>query len=162
MRDYHYPATARFNVILILLAFAPTAMAGDGEIPDPGKWYAESYGPVWLEEPWNKADEAISYYHSEIMVHEPDGEFTSHNTAPWIKGALAGWEAEGWLGSHVPDIQVNRINKSTVSFTTRWLDHYKEAEDEYSCAWYMADLMEGQWKFTHYAPMDCASIEFGD
>jgi hypothetical protein len=70
------------------------------------------------------------------------------------------WRAEGWTSSQVPDIRINRINNSTASFTTCWLDHYSNREDDCSCAWYLADVIDGTWKFTHFAPIDCRAHGF--
>lgn len=152
----------RYLLSVFFILFAPISGVADVEVPDPGIWYAEQYAPLWRDEPWTKADEVLTFYHSEIQVHEPGGEIVTHETAVWMREILAGWEAEGWLGSQVPDIRVERINHSTASFTTRWLDHYKDAEDDYSCGWYLADLIDGQWKFTQYAEVDCASRDWGE
>lgn len=134
--------------------------AGTPVITDPEKWYAESYGPLWHDSSWDKEEEILFHYHYEIWVHSADGEPQRMQTDKWIGEAMEEWRAEGWTGSKVPDIRINRINESTASFTTRWVDHYSNREDDYSCAWYLADLIDGNWKFTHFAPIDCSAHGF--
>jgi hypothetical protein len=129
-------------------------------VTDPEKWYAESYGPLWHDNPWDRLEEILSHYHSDFWYHPAEGEPDLQQTDKRITEAMEEWRAEGWTSSEVPDIRLNRINDSTASFTTRWLDHYSNREDDYSCAWYLADVIDGKWKFTHFAPIDCESHGF--
>lgn len=145
---------------LYCLLVVNTSVVAASDVADPEEWYVQSYGPVWIDRPWDKLDQILGFYHPEITVHETDGELVSLRTESWMVESLEEWVADGWVSSEVPDVRVNRVNASTATFTTRWLDHYKNREDEYSCAWYLADLMEGQWKFTHIAPVDCATHGF--
>lgn len=141
-------------------AVPAAADAGNAGAIDPETWYAESYGPLWHDQSWDKMEEILSHYDAEIWDHSAEGKPQRIQTDTWIEGAMKEWRAEGWVSSEVPDIRINRINSSTASFTTRWLDHYSNREDEYSCAWYLADLIGGTWKFTQFASVDCEAHGF--
>ena len=149
-----------FSVLSALVTALTVSPVTASDPSDPERWYADHYGPLWEHEPWEKTAQILDYYHTEIQVHAGDGEITTKQTAEWITSALELWKAEGWVSSEVPDIRTNRINETTASFTTRWLDHYAGSEDEYSCAWYLADRIDGKWKFTQYAPIDCDAHGF--
>jgi hypothetical protein len=155
-----YLRKSGFHVLPVLML--AMAVSGDvaAETPDPEKWYAEDYVPIWRKVTPNTADEATYFYHSEIRGHEPGGEVITYDAPTWLTDLVAEWVADGWTGSEVPNIQVNRINESTTSFTARYLDYYEGGATEYSCGWYLADLMDGQWKFTHYAEINCANLDF--
>ena len=151
--------------ICVLIVFGLSTIpalthAGNAAAADPEKWFVESYGPLWHDKSWDTQEEILSHYHSEIWDHSADGEPQRRQTDNWISEAMGEWRAEGWTSSEVPDIRINRINDSTASFTTRWVDHYSNREDEYSCAWYLADLIDGKWKFTHFASIDCEAHGF--
>jgi hypothetical protein len=148
------------TTFLTVIGVATTAGADMSQAPDPETWYSQSYGPLWHDSSWDKLDEILAHYHSEIWAHPPDGEPELRQSGPWIRESMTEWRAEGWTHSEVPEIRVNHINDSTASFTTRWVDHYSNRDDDDSCAWYLADLIDGEWKFTQFAPIDCASHGF--
>jgi hypothetical protein len=157
MKHTLFVRTTSFIMVLVCASISQQALGGD---QDPAQWYSKNYAPVWLTEPWNKAEEATAFYHSSIQLHEPGEGVSTHDSATWISESLEQWKSEGWLGSEMTDLQVDRINESTTAFKSRWRDYYKEADDEYSCGWYVADLMDGEWKFTQYATIDCATHGF--
>ena len=145
--------------VILLLLSATTASADPGQ-PDPAQWYQDDYGALWLDQPWNKQDKIAQYYESKISTHEASGEMTTVDFAPWLAGAIEEWRADDWLWSEVSALKVDRLNASTVTFKASWRDHYGERDDEISCGWYLADLHDGQWKFTNYATIDCAEHGF--
>ena len=91
-----------------------------------------------------------------LLSHDASGKIESVISQEWLDVAIKGWRADAWTGSELVGIQTDRLNESTVVFKSRWLDHYKDREDEYSCGWYVADLRDGSWVFTNYADIDCA------
>jgi len=115
---------------------------------------------AFFEEPWTKGDQTSRFYAAQIQDHEPAGEIVTYESIPWMEGLLKMWKNDGWLRSEIAELRVTRINASTTSFMARWDDFYKAREDEFSCGWYLADLIDGQWKFTHYATIDCAAHGF--
>ena len=140
-------------LLLLILSFSEAW----ADPPDPEAWFRNEYGPVWKDVSAELAGKIKAFYHAEVTVHEPGGERITHNTSQWVDELLTLWSGEGWLGSSVPDIRTHRINDTTA---TRWLDLYTGGESEFSCGWYLADYIDGQWQFTHYAEMDCASQDF--
>ena len=144
------------SIILYFSMMVNISVAASSDTPDPEEWYTQSYGPIWSNKPFDKLDEILGFYHSEIHIHEPEGGLISLNTDAWITDSMKEWVADGWVSSEVPDIRMNRISVSTASFTTRWLDHCTDREDEYSRAWYLANLIDGEWKFTQFAAIDCS------
>ena len=154
MKHVGFSTTLCLTVLLIVAALPSSGEADAHAFMDPAQWYANSYGPLWHDQSWEKVDEILAHYDTEIWDHPAAGQAERKQTAQWLAEAMQEWRAEGWVSSEVPDIRVNHINASTASFTTRWLDHYENREDEYSCAWYLADRIDGSWKFTHFAPID--------
>ena len=144
--------------LALIFVLCSTAVVADSEVADPEKWYMESYGPLWNVDPYNKINEVLSHYHSEIIDHNDGGVLNQQSTAAWISGSFELWKEDGWTTSELTDLQVDRISESVTSFKSRWLDHYKDAEDEYVCGWYFAELIDGHWKFTQYATIDCATL----
>ena len=69
--------------------------------------------------------------------------------------ALLAWRDDGWIGSDMTALQSRPINGTTVAFIMQWNDRYENSPDELSCSWYLANRVEGEWKFTAYADSDC-------
>lgn len=141
--------------ILLAASWMNTVLA---ENRDPETWFREDYVPLWFENDDKLATRVGAFYAAEIMVHEPGDALASRDSAHWLNTLLRQWTEDGWIGSSAPDIRVHRINGVTASFTTRWLDRYAGGEELYSCGWYLADLIDGEWKFTRYAEMDCEQL----
>lgn len=145
------------SIFLLSFLCLADAMA---DVPDPEQWFRTDYAPIWRVSADLQSGLVASFYHSEIIIHEPGEGRGRVDSDQWIDELLTTWASEGWLGSTVPDIRAHRINETTTTFTTRWLDRYEGGETEYSCGWYLADYLDGQWQFTHYAEMDCAAQGF--
>ena len=108
-----------FALTFIGFSSVPAAVhAESAGVTDPEKWYAESYGPLWHDNAWDKVNEILFYYDSEVWDHSADGEPVRNQADIWIRDAMKEWRAEGWTGSEVPDIRINRINDmcSAVNF----------------------------------------------
>lgn len=159
MKNNRFHSRSVYAAPFLILLLSSILEASD--VPDPGRWYAESYAPLWREVTSDSANGVAPFYHSELREHVPTGEILVHESAIWLTESIARWREEGWTGSEVPNLLVNRINASTVSFNARYRDYYDGGETEYSCGWYLADLVDGQWKFTGYAEMDCGSHDWG-
>jgi hypothetical protein len=160
VKSFQFRKSGLLGLMFLSLTISTLSAAEKGQVPDPEKWYLESYGAMWSSEPWNNGDQTLNFYAANIQEHEPGGGIVSYDSVSWMEGLLAMWKDEGWLGSEVGALRVTRINESTVSFMARWDDRNKGADDEISCGWYLADLMDGQWKFTQYANIDCAEHGF--
>ncbi len=143
--------------ILFTLVFglAVTDAVADTSTADPEEWYVKGYAPHWNEAPWESLEQISAYYDQKILSHDASGKIESVTSQEWLDVAIKGWQADAWTGSELVGIQTDRLNESTVAFKSRWLDHYKDREDEYSCGWYLADLRDGSWVFTNYADIDC-------
>jgi hypothetical protein len=140
---------------LLLLNTAPV-MSGEPST-DPQAWYRDSYGPLWLNEPWDQVNAMLGHYADNVTTHESSGSITTTDKHQWLAEPIAQWRAEGWLGSELKALKTDRLNASTASFKASWLDHYSSAPDELSCGWYLADRQAGRWQFTAYADIDCAA-----
>lgn len=147
----------------LILCFALTLASSDStwaEAPDPEAWYRDQYAPLWEDNPQAVADSVKPFYHSQIVLNEPCGRLAARDSAQWLDENVSIWVDEGWLGSNVSDLRVDRVNATSVTFTARWLDRYQERDDEYSCGWYAADVFDGQWQFTRYEDLDCDAQNF--
>jgi hypothetical protein len=74
----------------------------------------------------------------------------------WLSQGIEGWRSDGWVSSILAGYQLDQLNPSTALFKSKWLDLYEDGSEEFSCAWYMADLNGGRWTFTDYAEIECA------
>ncbi len=148
MRKY---LTTLFSILLC------ASVGADNEQADPEQWYREAYGPIWADRPTERLDEILEYYADEVVVHSSEGEISRQDNFKWLSALMTEWQEGGWLSSELKGLQIDRINASTVSFKSSWLDHYEGAEDQISCGWYLAGLDGDQWRFTVYTEIDCAS-----
>ena len=146
----------RYLFMSFALLFASQALAS----PDPEKWFVEDYGSLWLEEPWTKVEEIYSHYTETVVSRSPGESPVTMRTREWMGPSFDVWRAEGWVSSEVVDIETDRLNETVVVFKTRWRDDLEDGSVEYSCGWYLADLIDGQWKNSQYATIDCAEHGF--
>lgn len=124
---------------------------------DPEAWFRDSYAPLWSERPGEKLDDMLAHYDDEVVSHRADGTRTRTPRREWLEPSLEGWLEEGWLRAELTGLEVDRLNASTVVFKARWADHYVAEPTEMSCGWYLADRVNGEWRITTYADLDCAS-----
>ena len=125
--------------------------------PNPDDWYQNQYAPLWMEKPWDSVAQVVAFYDATIFLHSGDEAATATPSRQWLASQIAGWQADGWLGSAVAEYQSDRLNPTTVTFKVKWRDWYADGHEEYSCGWYLADLANGGWAFTQYADVDCAA-----
>jgi len=147
----------RKYVATLITTFLCTSVIADNQQAEPEQWYREMYSPIFLDSPAERLDEIQKYYADEMLIHSSEGETSRQDKIKWLSGLLAAWQGDGWLTSELKDLHIDRINVSTVSFKSSWVDHYEGAEDEISCGWYLAGLDGDQWKFTAYTYIDCAA-----
>ena len=119
------------------------------------QWYRESYAPLWADDPQGNVGAAAAFYAATLTIHSQDGGLSVVNTSEWIRDSVTGWIAEGWLTSDLAGLEAQEINSTTFSFTTRWQDHYRDQDSEYSCGWYLVDRVDGEWKISGYAESEC-------
>lgn len=146
-------------VTLVFLGLFGTAVAEEGSL-DPEAWYRDAYAPLWESDPGNNVDEMLGFYAESIESHGADGEISRDATTEWLGDSVHIWLSEGWLNSRLQDLEVDRINPTTTNFKASWVDSYEESPNELACGWYLADLVDGEWKFTAYADLDCAAHGF--
>ena len=145
--------------MLALSCFAVCASADDA-VANPESWYRDAYAPLWAQDPGGNADKMLVFYADTIETHSPDGQITRTDKATWLNEPMGEWLADGWLGSELQGLETDRINEATTSFKASWLDRYEEDYEELACGWYLADLLDGAWKFTAYADIDCDAHGF--
>ncbi len=126
---------------------------------EPESWFRDGYAPLWTDKPGAQLDAMLSYYAPEIVSHRATGEITSDASATWLGPSVETWLAEGWLRSELVELEVDRLNESTVVFKARWADIYAHDPTDHSCGWYLADFIDGAWRFTSYADLDCSALE---
>ena len=147
----------RFSVftalLIICLAIVPMAQAQQ-EIPDPELWYRNDYAVIWANAPWEQHDALISHSADQVMAHSLDDGITMLGK-DWLTLSLQGWRDEGWLNSELADLKVDRLNETLATFKAMWRDNMVDNGVEYGCAWYQADYLEGAWKLSGYADIDC-------
>lgn len=124
----------------------------------PEAWVREAYAPLWQNASAVTADIAPVYYHDPVAYHPADGRFQHARPGPWLEGLLAGWATSGWAGSTLDGYRQQRINDRTWALTMRWRDRYPGGAAEHSCGWYLAARVDGGWKFTAYAPVECSEV----
>ena len=150
----------RRSIITFIFGLIVVAANADTEPDDPEQWYAKSYAPLWAEVSWDKMDQVSSHYDDIIYSHESSGDIVAVQSREWLTAKIKGWRADGWIGSDLAGLTVDRLNRTTVVFKSRWHDRYSDGVAEYSCAWYMANLRDGRWLFTNYTDIDCTAHGF--
>ncbi len=149
----------RLLTCLISLVLIFSSAGADTVNGDPERWFRDGYAPLWTEQPGAQLDAMLSYYAPNIVSHRGTGEITTENSAEWLGPSVNTWLAEGWLRSELVALEVDRLNESTVVFKARWADFYANDPTDYSCGWYLADFIDGAWRFTSYADLDCSALE---
>ena len=140
-------------LLLIIAVLAPPVSSA--ATPDPDKWYRAGYAPLWADKPGDNIGRILGYYADEVETRSADGSITRTEKGKWLKAPMEGWLAEGWLRATLIRLETDRINDTTASFKAAWRDEYKDSPDEISCGWYLADVVDGRWRFTVYADLDC-------
>lgn len=143
----------QLSLFLIAVGFLGTAVANQ-HIPDPEAWYRDSYAPIWADAPWDQPDALRAHSADRVTIHTLDeGVIILGND--WLLANLQTWRDEGWLNSELSALQTDRINDTMATFKVRWQDNNVGDEVEFSCSWYQADFLNGAWKLTGYADIDC-------
>lgn len=149
----------RFLACLGALLFLATAVGAETSPGDPERWFRDGYAPLWSDRPGDQLDAMLTYYATEIVSHRATGEITTDASAEWLGPSVETWLAEGWLRSELVGLETDRLNESTVVFKARWADVYGNDPTDYSCGWYLADFIDGAWRFTAYADLDCSALD---
>ncbi len=79
----------------------------------------------------------------------------SLDSLQWISGALEEWKIAGWVRSEIAEMDFEMFNPTTASFKTRWRDYYNGGNIAYECTWYLADFVDGSWKISAVASINC-------
>ena len=69
--------------------------------------------------------------------------------------AIVSWLNDGWLRSELAALQFDQLNSHTAAFKAKWRDYYTDDVTAYECGWYLADVIEGRWRITEYATIQC-------
>lgn len=126
---------------------------------DPERWFRQGYAPLWNDKPGERLDAMLSFYAPDIVSHRATGEITTDASAAWLGPSVKTWLAEGWLRSELTTLETDRLNETTVVFKARWMDYYAAEPRDESCGWYLADFLDGAWRFTSYADLDCSDFD---
>ena len=145
-------------LLALTLSFSLSAFADSAAPTDPEHWYNTEYAPVWDIGVSDRLDKGASHYEAEILVQSENGSFSTVNYKDWIASLLILWAEEGWTGSQVTELSMQRINQTTASFKGKWFDHNISGAEEYSCGWYLAHWNNGEWRFVAFANLDCANM----
>ncbi len=127
-------------------------------LADPEKWVREVYAPHWEDAASFEVDEAAASYHDPLAWHQADGTFTLVEPGAWITGLVESWRSDGWTATSMSDLRKQQINAYTWTLYVLWDDEYADAAPEQSCSWYLASLIDDEWKITAYAEVDCSGI----
>jgi hypothetical protein len=148
------PLACLFSLLLLSSSVGAEAIKDD-----PGSWFRDGYAPLWAKKPGAQLDAMLSYYAPNIVSHRTSGETTTDASAEWLGPSVEAWLAEGWLRSELVRLEVDRLNESTVVFKARWADFYANDPMDHSCGWYLADFLDGAWRFSSYADLDCSALD---
>ena len=148
------------SLCLLAVSWFSVCASADDVTADPESWYRDAYAPLWADDPAGNAERMLEFYADTVDTHSADGQITRTDKATWLREPMREWLADGWLTSELQGLQADRINATTASFKASWLDRYEEEYEELACGWYLADLLDGAWKFTAYADIDCDAHGF--
>lgn len=145
----------RLIAVYALLSMTVAAKGEDGSAaPSADDWYKSEYAPLYLDKPWDKADELAQHFAETVHVHEEGGELV--NGRKWIAENLQEWKIDGWLRSEVAEIESDHLTPHAVAFKVKWRDYYSGGNVDYPCAWYLADFDGDKWRISGYATISCA------
>ena len=141
-----------FGTLLIGLLLTSPAMAETAE--DLDKWFREGYAALYEENAWERGDEFAQYLADEIAYRSDEGLLVT-DVNGFVVDSLDVWRDEGWLGTDVEDLKTRLLNDTTAVFDIKWRDRNDDDSVEYSCGWYVADKIDGEWLLSQYIEMSC-------
>lgn len=138
--------------LLIALAAMPT-LAATAE--DLDKWFRDGYAALYAENAWDHTDEFAQYFSSDIAFRSDDGLLVL-DVDDFVVDSLDVWRSEGWLGTDVANLETKVLNATTAVFDITWRDRNDDGSTEFSCGWYVADKVDGNWLLSQYIETACA------
>ncbi len=138
-----------------ILPFFVASATAETDVLSADDWYKNHYAPLYAENPWDNVEQLAKLFDADFHYHMSDGTVEKTNGATWISEGIAGWKAEGWLGSELVGYKSDLLNATTAVFKAKWRDTYADGNIALECGWYMADLKDDSWVFTQYAGIDC-------
>ncbi|NIS90375.1 MAG: hypothetical protein GTN98_09900 [Woeseiaceae bacterium] len=135
------------------LIFTTVHAQDETAIPPADEWYKSEYAPLYGDKPWENADELAGHFTETVQIHNELIE--SLDSLQWISGALEEWKIAGWVRSEIAEMDFEMFNPTTASFKTRWRDYYNGGNIAYECTWYLADFVDGSWKISAVAGINC-------
>lgn len=141
---------------VLLFGLCPAgALAQSATLEGPEAWFVKDYGALWLDAPWRNTQEILRHYTAQVVVREPGQPPQTVDARAWLGPLLTQWRDEGWISSEITAIRTDALNATTTSFKVRWKDQYADGSSDHSCGWYLADWLDGAWKNSQYATIDC-------
>lgn len=141
---------------VVLLFFGTLPAAAETNALSADDWYKNHYAPLYAENPWDKIEQLAELFDENLHYHTSDGTVVVTDGAKWISEGVAGWKADGWLGSELAGYESDLLNATTAAFKAKWRDRYADGTVVFECGWYLADLKNESWTITQYADVDCA------
>jgi len=145
-------------IVLPLILVA--TVAAQENVLSADDWYENHYAPLYAENPSDKVEQLAKLFGQNFHYHPSGGTVVVTDGAKWIEEAVAGWIADGWLGSDLAGYESDILNATTAAFKTKWRDRYANGNVEFECGWYLADLKNDNWIITQYADIDCDEHNF--
>ncbi len=142
------------RLLCILLIVSAVYADDETTIPPADEWYRADYAPLYGDKPWEKAAELAEHFAATVQIHGESAETV--DSLPWITDALQEWKIEGWIRSEIAEMEFDLLNPTTAAFKTKWRDYYNAGNVGYDCTWYLAGFIDGAWKITDVAGIDCA------
>ena len=144
-----------YRIVLTLPMLALTAMPALADTAENlDQWFRDGYAALYVEKPWERADEFAQYMADRIEFRSDDGLMVL-DVNSFVVDPLEEWRAEGWLGTDVAGLQTKMLNETTVLFNVAWLDRYVDGSTELSCGWYVGDKVDGKWLLSQYISITC-------
>jgi hypothetical protein len=146
------------NLLLLTAVISMSAGLATAEmgVLSADDWYKNHYAILYKENPWDNAEQIGAMFDENLHHHQSNGVVAMANGPRWIAEAIAGWKAEGWLGSELAEYDYDLLNATTAVFKARWRDRYADGSIVFECGWYMTDLKSDGWIITQFADLDCA------
>jgi hypothetical protein len=141
---------------IALVSFSAGLATAETSTLSADDWYENHYAILYKENPWDNAEQLGSMFDENLHHHQSDGAVVVAHGAEWIAALIADWQADGWLGSELADVEYDPLNATTAVFKAKWRDRYADGSVALECSWYLADLKNDSWFITQYADIDCA------
>jgi hypothetical protein len=140
------------------LVFGINASAEPSVERDATNWFATLYWPHWSNA--NEFELAVvKRFFSE------DFRYLTGDSAPYVgefpppefPALIDEYQADGWIGDELLDVNAKYINSQTVTIKNRFASRFADGSAIEACMWYLLHKYKSVWRINTVALRDCTT-----